>query len=77
MSDYLTSALRGSGRSKMQRIREWYRVPAKRGARVLFCGDHAVITGTPRDGSMHLNIRLDGARRVSRVHPTWEMEYLP
>jgi hypothetical protein len=62
--------------SKMQRIRDYYRVPAKRGGRVKFRGQPAVITGAPQDGSMHLNIRLDGDRNVSRVHPTWEMKYL-
>lgn len=58
----------------MRRIREFYKVPAKRGGKVRFQGNPGVITGTTRTGA-YLRIRLDTGQSFM-VHPTWEMEYL-
>lgn len=54
-------------------VRRYYGVPAKRGARVKFCGKPGRMTS----GNGHyVRILLDGDKRPIIVHPTWEMEYL-
>jgi len=61
----------------IQWIRDQYRVPAKRGGRVLFDWP----AGNPRGGTIvgasgpHLRVRLDGDRHTSRLHPTWNVIY--
>lgn len=61
----------------MERIRSYYRVPAKRGGRVEYTGEK-----TPREGVItsatngRLNIRLDGEKHAYPFHPTWELRYL-
>jgi hypothetical protein len=62
----------------MAYIREYYRVPAKRGRRIRF-GD-----GVPRLATIvgsvgpHLSVRFDDdPARIERLHPTWRVEYLP
>ncbi|WP_454667882.1 hypothetical protein [Acinetobacter calcoaceticus] len=60
----------------MEAIRKMYGVPAKRGMRVVASGKPGVITGTRKDGTMHLTIRLDGESKPKNFHPTWEMEYV-
>lgn len=67
--------VRTSTGSLMERIRDQYGVPARRGARIRFRGQPAVITGTSRSGGMYLMIRTSDGRR-HMVHPTWEMDYL-
>lgn len=60
----------------MQSIRDRYRVPAKRGGRVIVDGRPATITGASRTAE-HLMVRLDDApRRTQTIHPTWRVEYL-
>ena len=57
----------------MAYIREFYKVPAKRGGRVLVNGCWAgTIVGT--DGQ-YLKVRLDGSRVARRYHPTWRVTY--
>lgn len=56
----------------MDYIRRYYKVPAKRGMRIKFCGQPAVITSTTR---AYLRIRVDGDDFSIVVHPTWEIEY--
>lgn len=58
----------------IQRIREFYNVPAKRGMRVVVDGKPGVIVGS-RSDSMHLNVRFDGIDYPLPVHPTWRVEY--
>lgn len=58
----------------MERIREYYGVPAKRGMRIEFMGKPAVITGST---AMRLRARIDGEKKTSILHPTWEMNYTP
>lgn len=59
----------------MQRIRDYYGVPAKRGMRVIVDGKPGIITGTTR-GPMHLRVRFDHApKHTIPTHPTWEVEY--
>jgi hypothetical protein len=59
-------------------IREYYGVPAKRGARVKYTG----VAGKPQLGSItsasggHINVRIDGDALPRPFHPTWEIEYL-
>lgn len=60
----------------MEAIRKMYGVPAKCGMRVIASGKPGIITGTRKDGSMHLTIRLDGESKSKNFHPTWEMNYL-
>jgi hypothetical protein len=58
----------------MQRIRDAYLVPAKRGARIDFRGQPATIVGATQD-SLHLIVRFDDSLRTYRIHPTWEVTY--
>jgi hypothetical protein len=61
----------------MKYIRDTYKVPAKRGGRVIYSGNGkdvgGVITGT--DG-VRLRIRLDGDKFSCRFHPAWKIKYL-
>ena len=57
-------------------VREHYRVPAKRGMRVIADGRPGKIVGFA-GAAGHLRIRLDGSRYVTSWHPTWRIEYLP
>lgn len=63
----------------MDKIRRYYGVPAKRGARVRYTGEgpdkpeYGTITSA--HGS-HLRIRLDGHKLSYIFHPTWELEYM-
>lgn len=57
----------------MEYIRKTYKVPAKRGGRIVFNGLPGRIVG---HRSSHLRVRIDGSKRPITVHPTWEMEYL-
>lgn len=55
-------------------IRDTYKVPAKRGMRIIFEGKRrGVITGAK---GCYLRIRLDGGKHSGNYHPTWEIEYL-
>jgi hypothetical protein len=60
----------------MEAIRKMYGVPAKRGMHVVASGKPGVITGTRKDGTMHLTIKLDGENKSKFFHPTWEMKYV-
>lgn len=57
----------------MEYIREYYKVPAKRGMSVKYQGKLGLIVGA--DGA-YLKIRLNGESEVRLYHPTWEMEYI-
>lgn len=57
----------------MTYIRRTYSVPAKRGARVRFCGLPGAVVGS---NGGYLRVRLDGSTRSIKCHPTWEMDYL-
>lgn len=54
-------------------IRRQYKVPARRGGRVLFKGQPGVITSAR---GCYIRVRLDGEKRSGIYHPTWEMVYL-
>jgi len=59
-------------------IRDYYKVPAWRGRRVIYSGGQIPQPGTItgfRDA--HLRIRLDGEHQIRSYHPTWRIEYLP
>lgn len=60
-------------------VRKNYRVPAKRGMRVIYTGEgkdkpeHGTITSATNG---RVNIRLDGHKHSYPFHPTWELSYL-
>lgn len=60
----------------MQYIRDYYGVPAKRGARIFFLwrGRRAgTIVGSR---NQYLRVRFDDKpKRVETLHATWEVEY--
>ena len=58
----------------MEYIRKHYRVPARRGGRILFRGC-AMGTIRSADGA-YLRVKLDEFNRAVLIHPTWEVEYL-
>jgi len=61
----------------MEYIRNYYRVPAKRGGRIEYTGGEeprqGVITGSR---GARILIRLDGDNYAAVYHPTWEIRYL-
>lgn len=58
-------------------VRNYYRVPAKRGGRVAYAGGGQVQLGTIRGArGGHLRIQLDGASRAMPFHPTWQLSYI-
>lgn len=65
--------------SRLQYIRDSYGVPAYRGRRVRYTGRGKE---RPMDGTIlcasgpYLSVRFDGQKESSRLHPTWEVEYL-
>jgi hypothetical protein len=54
-------------------VRCYYRVPAKRGTRVIADGKPGTIVSFP---GKYIGVRLDGETRVGRWHPTWRIDYL-
>lgn len=54
-------------------VRSYYKVPAKRGGRVIADGKPGVITGF---SDQYIRVRLDGERVSRNWHPTWRMEYV-
>lgn len=64
----------------MSYIRAYYRVPAKRGARVRLGKFREAIAG--KEGTVissraqYLNVRLDDGQVVRNLHPTYQIEYL-
>jgi len=59
--------------NRMEYIRKFYDVPAKRGGRVVFDGRGGTIVSAR---NAHLRIRPDDGGRILLCHPTWRMEYL-
>jgi hypothetical protein len=71
----------------MKYIRQYYGVPAKRGARIEYSGDETskFIQGflfQPKKGTIvgaqdqYLRVRFDGSTRIETVHATWKVKYL-
>lgn len=64
----------------MEYIRKTYKVPAKRGGRVRYTGDHngkVARCGTIKSAiGGYLKILIDGEKTARTFHPTWEIEYL-
>ncbi len=71
----------------MEYIRNTYRVPAKRGARIEYDGDEMAkfIRGflyKPKKGTIvaarggYLRVRFDHQRHIVTLHPTWKVRYL-
>lgn len=60
------------GAMSMQYIRDYYKVPAKRGMRVIVDGEPGVITSAR---GCYLMVRFDGCSWSKTCHPTWRVEY--
>lgn len=56
-------------------IRDYYKVPAKRGMRVTVDGKPGVITASAR--GPYIMVRFDGDKFSRAAHPTWRVEYIP
>ena len=62
----------------MDYIRRYYKVPARRGARVEYTGEQEPQQGTITSSEgARVRIRMDGEKHAGIYHPTWEMRYLP
>jgi len=57
----------------MEYIRNYYKVPAKRGMLVKYQGKPGIIVGAK---DAYLRIRLEGEKSIGSYHPTWEIQYL-
>lgn len=69
----------GRNRMSMESLRQYYNVPAKRGGRVRYTGGP-----TPLEGKIirsvernRLLVVFDGDNMPKRLHPKWNVEYLP
>ena len=62
----------------MDQLRRAYDVPAKRGGRIEFTDTNgSVWRGTIRsERNARLRVTLDGLRKPSILHPTWNIKYL-
>jgi hypothetical protein len=62
---------------RMEGVRKWYGVPAKRGGRIAYSGGDGRVLGTIRSArNCRLNVQFDGERHISTLHPTFLVEYL-
>lgn len=58
-------------------VRDYYRVPARKGVRVEYTGGE-----TPKAGTIvgvkgaYIMVKLDGQSHAGPYHPTWEIRYL-
>jgi hypothetical protein len=57
----------------MNYIRNYYKVPAKRGGKVKYEGKTGIIIGSRL---AYLRIRLEGEKEIKSYHPTYNLEYL-
>lgn len=53
-------------------VRNYYKVPAKRGMRVTIDGREGTIVSFPQ---AYLGVRLDGEKEIRTYHPTWRVTY--
>lgn len=61
----------------MKYIRDYYGVPAKRGAAIIYTGNGERVAGRIIGSiSGHLRARLVGVEYTVILHPTWKVEYL-
>lgn len=58
--------------NRMQWIRDYYGVPARKGTRVLFKGQPGTII---RASLPYIRVLLDGEDRTRLLHPVWMVEY--
>lgn len=61
----------------LQYIRDYYKVPAKRGCKVKYNGDGRGRVGriTSAEGN-RIRVSFDGTRMRYILHPTWKIDYL-
>lgn len=74
----------GEKKMSMEYIRKTYGVPAKRGGRLIYtdCNGvkfHCTITSATNSGHIKVLVddRVPGYRGRMKLHPTWNVEYLP
>ena len=66
----------------MRYIRDYYGVPAKRGARIRWTHHLANVPQSPAEGTIvaakgqYLRVRFDADGKIRTLHPTWAIEYL-
>lgn len=70
----------------MKYIRDYYKVPAKRGARIEFDDEMSkFLLGflyKPKRGTIvgskhgYLRVRFDNQKHITTLHPTWKVTYL-
>jgi hypothetical protein len=62
----------------LQYIRDYYKVPAKRGGRIRFLDFKGLhVEGTITGAEMgRLRVRMDGESMIGTYHPTWQLEYI-
>lgn len=62
----------------MRYIRRYYKVPARRGARVEYTGEQEPQQGTITSSEgARVRVLMDGDKHPGIYHPTWRMRYLP
>lgn len=60
----------------MKYVRDYYGVPAKRGARIVFVWKGRRAGTIVGSRNQHLRVRFDDEpKRVETLHATWEVEY--
>lgn len=58
-------------------IRKRYKVPARRGGRVIYSGGKKPVGGRITSASgTYVAIVLDGESKPKLFHPTWKLKYL-
>lgn len=63
----------------IEAIRNAYKVPARRGVRIVYDGDVVPRYGTIMSAAgTYLRVHFDGEPRLRRhtLHPTWHVKYL-
>jgi len=61
----------------MKYIRDYYGVPAKRGAKIIYTGNGERVEGRITGSiNAHLRARLEGVEYAVILHPTWKVEYM-
>jgi hypothetical protein len=62
----------------MAYIRDYYKVPAKRGIRIAFTWQGTRMGTVVGSADQYLRVRFDdNPKLVETLHPTWEVQYLP
>lgn len=63
---------KGGKEMSLKYIREHYKVPAKRGLKVIAQGQNGIIVAAR---GTYLRIRIQGEKNILSFHPTWKIKY--